>query len=152
MKSFFASPLRHWAFRLALALFAVALTTGIGFLEGMAYANRSATIRAANNGAFNSWCALRLMKDPQQARLAEILDRELDSSGMKLAELTMSYPGLIERPNYDVLIQVRDYRKKYGRRGEKNSALNPAEVDRKIAEALAYLESIHNTNQWKPKE
>jgi len=152
MKSFFTSPLKHWAFRLALALFAVALTTGIGFLEGMAYANRIATIRAANNGAFNSWCALTLLNDPQRTGLPELLDREMDSSGMKLAEMSLSYPGLIERPNYDVLIQVRDYRQKHGRRPGKNSALDPAEVDRKIAEALAYLESIHNTNQWKPKE
>jgi hypothetical protein len=49
-----------------------------------------------------------------------------------------------------LLVKVRDYRKKYGRGEHVNPNIDPAEVDRKINQAIAYLETIHNTNDWFP--
>jgi hypothetical protein len=116
----------------------------------MFYANRKATVRMANDGCFLAWSGLTALNDATNRRLATLLDWEMDSSGSKLAEMSLRFPSLIERGNYNLLIRVRNYRKRYGRGAETNSNLDPAEVDAKIAKAIAYLESIHNTNQWLP--
>jgi phosphoglycerate-specific signal transduction histidine kinase len=76
------------------------------------------------------------------------LDWEIDASGEKLAEMSRKFPGLIERRHYNLLLNVRAYRKKFGRGQDTNPNLNPVEVDETINQALAYLESIHNMNQW----
>ena len=77
-----------------------------------------------------------------------MLDLEMDYSASMLAGMSLQHPELVQRRHYNILIRVRDYRKKYGHDTERSSDHDPAEVDRKVAEAIAYLESIHNTNQW----
>jgi hypothetical protein len=149
------TPLSHnsqarWAVRGLLIVLGVAIIAGFGFLQGMFYANRRATVQLANNGCFDAWSGLMALNDPVNRRLATLLDREMDSCGAKLAEMSLRYPSLIERRHYNVLIRVRDYRKKFGRGSEPTPPLNAGEVDTQIAKAIAYLESIHDTNEWRP--
>ena len=149
VKAIISNPNAGRAVRIVLILLGVTLIAGIGFFEGMFYANRRATIRIANDGCFYSLNALTILKEPEKSRLAVILDWEMDYSGAKLAEMSLRYPSLIERGQYNLLVQVRDYRKKYGRNPETNPNRGSAEADSKIAEAITYLQSVHNTNEWK---
>ena len=72
----------------------------------------------------------------------------MDYSATTLAGMSLQHPDLIQRTHYNLLRRVRDYRKRYGRDAERSSDHDPAEVDQKVVEAIRYLESIHNTNQW----
>jgi hypothetical protein len=65
-----------------------------------------------------------------------------------LAGMSLQHPDLVERSHYNLLLRVRQYRAKYGREVESSPDYDPTDVDRKVAEAITYLESIHNTNQW----
>jgi hypothetical protein len=137
-----------WTIRVALIAVGLALIAGGAFFQGMFYANRRATVRIANDNCFIALNGLKALNDPMNRKLATILDWEMDSSGMKLAEMSLNYPSLIGRTHYNLLVKVLAYRKKFGRGPEPNPNLSPAEVDAKISQAIAYLESIHNTNQW----
>lgn len=97
MKTLIRNPRISSAVRIVLILLGVALIAAFGFLQGMLYANRNATVRMANNSCFYSWSALTALKDPAKARLATLLDWEMDASGAKLAEMSLRYPSLIER-------------------------------------------------------
>jgi len=102
----------------------------------------------ANEGCFDCWAGLMARKDTNHARLALLLDREMDYTAAMLAGMSLQHPDLVQRTHYNVLLRVRDYRRKYGHDTERSADYDPAEVDRKVVEAIAYLESIHNTNQW----
>ena len=130
----------------ALALaFAIAIPA---FFQGMFYANRKATITIANDGCFYAVTALRAIKDPEQRRTAVLFDRGMDSSALKLAEMCLKYPREIKRIHYNVLVRVRDYRKQYGRDPQLASNTDYPRVDKKVDEAIAYLESIHDMKDW----
>ena len=131
-----------------LVLLALMVTGGFGFLEGMLYANRKLTVLLANDVCFSSWSGLTALNDPVNRRFTTLLDRQMDFSAAKLADMARKYPGLIERSHYNLLVRVRDYRKKHGHEAERSSDYDPADMDRRIAEAIAFRESIHNTNQW----
>jgi hypothetical protein len=148
MKTLIRNPWVSWSVRTALILVVVLLIAGFSFLGGRVYAERRAAITLANDSCFIALSTLRARHDPAQRKLELLAEREVDFSGIRLAELSLRFPKLIERKHYNLLVRVRDYRTKYGRAFEADPDLNPAEVDRKIAEAITYLESIHNTNQW----
>ncbi len=138
--------------RIVLIVLAVSIVAGFAFFQGMFYANRKATIRMANDECFYTVHALRALKDPEQRRVAVLFDAGMDSAALKLAEMSLRYPRDIQRTHYNVLVRVRDYRKQYGREPERSAADigTGREVDRKIAEAIAYLESVHDMKEWTP--
>ena len=122
----------------------------LAFFQGMFYANRKATITLANDGCFYTVQALRTIKDPKQARIALLFDTDMDSFASKLAEMCLKYPREIKRTHYNVLVRVRDYRKQYGRDPQRADDTDYLGVDKKVDEAIAYLESIHNMKDWVP--
>ena len=138
--------------------FLVAIAAGVllcvvatlAFFQGMFYANRKATIRMANDECFYTVHALRALKDPKQARVAVLFDAGMDSAALKLAEMSLRYPRDIQRMHYNVLVRVRDYRKQYGRDPERAGDTRYPGVDKKVDEAIAYLESIHDMKEWVP--
>ena len=99
------------------------------------------------SGVFN---ALRALKDPEQARVAVLFDAGMDSAAYKLSEMSLRYPKEIDRTHYNILIRVRDYRKQYGRIPGRLGDTNYLGVDKKVEEAIAYLESIHDMKDWVP--
>src|SRR6184192_1961739 len=139
--------------KLILAVTAVVLVCAmamLAFFQGVFYANRKATITMANDGCFYAIQALAAMKDPKQAGSALLFDIEMDSCASKLAEMCLKYSGQIERKHYNILVRVRNYRERYGRDAQRGVHPSYAETDRKIAEAIAHLESIHNMKDWVP--
>jgi len=122
----------------------------VAFFQGMFYANKKATIRMANDECFYTVQALRALKDPKQARVAVLFDLGMDSAAQKLAEMCLEYPRDIKRTHYNVLVRVRDYRKQYGRDPQRAGDTNYPGVDKKVDEAIAYLESIHDMKEWVP--
>ena len=104
----------------------------------------------ANDGCFYAVQALGAMKDPKQAGSALLFDLEMDSSASKLAEMCLKYPKEIQRKHYNLLVRVREYRKRYGRDPQRTGDPSCAETDKKIAQAIAYLESIHDMKEWVP--
>lgn len=150
MKAIIRNPSASWAVRIVLILLGAAIIAGVAFLEGMLYANRKVTVRMANDLCFYSWAGLKAVNDPANRKMTILLDHQMDSAAAKLAEISLSDPRLIERGQYNLLLRVREYRKEYGRSPEANWDLNPSEVDDKIARAIAYLESVHDTNDWFP--
>lgn len=118
------------------------------FRQGERHLAGPAAVRMANNSCFDCWAGLTAIKDTNQARLAILLDHEMDFSATILAEMSLQHPELIERPHYKLLLRVRDYRKKYGREAGRNGGVDTAEADRKVEEAIKHLESIHDTNKW----
>ncbi len=74
----------------------------------------------------------------------------MDSAALKLAEMCLQYPRGIKRTHYNVLVRVRDYRAQYGRETERVDGIDGREVDEKVAEAISYLESIHDMKEWTP--
>lgn len=105
-------------------------------------------VRMANEGCFDCWAGLTVLNDTNRARLALLLDREMDYTAATLAGMSLQHPDLIERSHYNLLLRVRDYRKKFGHDRESGSDYDFAEVERKVAEAITYLEAIHDTNTW----
>ena len=139
--------------KLILAITAVVLVCAVAmlaFFQGVFYANRKATITMANDDCFYALQALGAMKDPKQADRALLFDVVMDSSASKLAEMCLKYPGRIERKHYNILVRARDYRKQYGRDPQRGVHPSYAETDKKIAEAIVYLESIHDMKDWVP--
>jgi hypothetical protein len=136
--------------RIVLTVLAVLLVAGFAFLQGMFYANRKATIQMANDECFYTVYALRALKDPEQRRVAVLFETGMDSAALKLAEMCLRYPHDIKRTHYNVLVRVRDYRKQYGRDPTATSDIDVRELDKKVAEAIAYLESIHDMKEWVP--
>ena len=122
----------------------------VAFFQGMFYANRKATIRMANDECFYTVHALRALKDPKQARVAVLFDTGMDSAAQKLAEMCLRCPRDIQRTHYNVLVRVRDYRQQYGRDPQRAGDTNYPGVDKKVDEAIAYLESIHDMKEWVP--
>ena len=126
------------------------VVAAVAFFQGILYANRKATIRMANDECFYTVHALRALKDPKQARVAILFDRGMDSAAQKLAEMCLRYPRDVQRTHYNVLVQVRDYRKQYGRDPERAGDTHFLGVDKKVDEAIAYLESVHDMKEWVP--
>lgn len=114
----------------------------------MFYANRRATVKTAYDHCFYSLYALKALKEPDRDRWDGFFDRELDPAASKLAEMCLTYPNLIGREHYNLLVGVRDYREKHGRHRASNTYITPLEVDRSVIEAIAFLESVHDTNVW----
>jgi hypothetical protein len=142
---------RHRRFLVAtVAAISLCLVGTVAFFEGMFYANRKAIIRMANDECFYTVEALRAMKDPKRARIAVLFDADMDSGALKLSEMCLRYPRDIRRTHYNILVRVRDYRKQYGRDPERAGDTNYPGVDKKVDEAIAYLESIHDMKDWVP--
>jgi hypothetical protein len=118
------------------------------FRQGERHVAGPLVIRMANNGCFDCWVGLTALKNTNEARMAILLDRGMDTSASILAEMSLKHPDLIERPHYRLLLRVRDYRNKNGREQAHNAGYDPAEVDQKVDQAIKYLESIHDTNKW----
>ena len=133
-----------------MVVLGILLVAGFAFFQGMFYANRKATIRMANDECFYTVHALRALKDPEQRRVPVLFDAGMDSAALKLAEMCLQYPRGIKRTHYNVLVRVRDYRAQYGRETERVDGIDGREVDEKVAEAISYLESIHDMKEWTP--
>lgn len=145
------APLNAFASRAVAALLlliAAALIAWIGFRQAERHVAGPAVVRIANEGCFDCWLALTALKGTNQAKLALALERQMDYSAAMLAEMSLQHPNLVQRTHYNLLLRVRDYRKKYGHEPESGSDYNPEEVDRKVTEAIRYLEAIHDTNTW----
>ena len=148
MKLMPLSPLTKRAVAVLLLLTAAALIAWFSFRQGERHVAGPLAVRMANEGCFDCWAGLTALKNTNQAKLAIILDREMDYTAAMLAGMSLQHPDLVQRTHYNLLLRVRDYRKKYGRDAESGSDYKPAEVDRKVAEAITYLETIHDTNHW----
>jgi len=148
MKLALDNPSARRAAIVLLLLLAAVLIAWVSFRQGERHVAGPLVVRMANNSCFDSWAGLTALKDTNQAKLAVLLDREMDYSATMLAGMSLQHPDLIERSHYNLLLRVRDYRRKYGHGVERSPDYDPAGADRKIAEAIAYLQSIHNTNQW----
>jgi len=131
-----------------LLLLAAGLIAWFSFRQGQRHVAGPLAVRMANDSCFDCWAGLSALKDTNQAKMSILLDRGMDQSAAMLAGMSLLHPDLIQRSHYNLLLRVRAYRKQYGRNAERSSDYDPAEVDRKVAEAITYLESIHNTNQW----
>ena len=142
------NPLAKRAITLAVLLTVVALIAWFSFRQGERHVAGPLAVRMANDNCFNCWAGLTALKNTNQAKHAILLDRGMDYSAAMLAGMSLQHPDLVQRTHYNLLIRVRDYRKKYGRDGETSSDYNPAEIDRKVVEAITYLETIHDTNSW----
>jgi len=136
------------AIRIVLVALGISLVAGFAFFQGMFYANRTASIRIANDECFYTVQTMRALKDPEQRRISVLFDAGMDSAALKLAEMCLQYPRDIKRIHYNVLVRVRDYRKQYGRDPQRTADMDFREVDKKVAEAIAYLESIHDIKDW----
>jgi hypothetical protein len=143
-----SNPLAKRAVTVLVLLAAAALIAWFSFRQGERHVAGPLAVRMANDGCFDCWAGLTALKDTNQSNLAILLDRGMDYSAAMLAGMSLQHPGLIERSQYNLLRRVHDYRKKYGRDAERSPDYDPADVDRKIAEAIRYLESIHDTNRW----
>lgn len=141
-----------WTIRIVLIVLGVALIAGFAFLQGILYANKNATIQMANDGCAYSVWALRAMKGPAMRRMTLLFDSTMDSSALMLADMCLRYPGKIKRTEYNVLVAVRNYRKQFGRDPQRTAAdiADGREVDKKVTEAITFMESIHDTNEWAP--
>ena len=148
MKPLPLSPFAKRATAVALLLIAAALIAWFSFRQGERHVAGPLAVRMANDGCFDCWAGLTALKDTNQARFALLLDREMDYTAAMLAGMSLQHPDLIQRGHYNLLLRVRDYRKKYGHDAEASSDYDAAEVDRKVVEAIAYLESVHDTNHW----
>ncbi len=148
MKPIIISPFAKRTVSAVLLLTAAALIAWFSFRQGERRVAGPLVVQMANDNCFHCWAGLTALKNTNEAKMALLLDRGMDYSAAMLAGMSLQHPDLVQRAHYNVLIRVRDYRKKYGREPESNSDYNSAEVDQKIAEAITYLESIHKTNQW----
>jgi len=142
------NPLVKRAIVVLLLLIAVTLIAWFSFRQGERHVAGPLAVRMANEGCFYCWAGLTALKNTNQADLAILLDRGMDSSAAMLAGMSLQHSELIGRTHYNLLLRVRDYRRKYGHDAGRSSEHDPAEVERKVAEAITHLESIHNTNQW----
>ena len=141
------NPFAKRAITVLVLLMAAALIAWFSFRQGERRVAGPLAVRMANDGCFHCWAGLTALKETNSGN-AILLDRGMDYSAAMLAGMSLQHPGLIERRHYNMLRRVRDYRKKYGHDAERGPDYDPADVDRKVAEAITYLESIHNTNQW----
>jgi len=132
----------------ALLLGAESLIAWYSFRLGERRIAGPAVVKLANDECFDCWAGLTALKDTNQAKMALLVDRELDYSSSLLARMALEQPKLIQRTHYNLLIRVRNYRIKFGRYGETNSTYDPAQVDEKVSEAIKFLESTHDTNTW----
>ena len=148
MKSMPFSPFAKRAVAILLLLIAAALIAWFSFRQGERHVAGPLAVRMANEGCFDCWAGLTALKDTNQAKLAVLLDRGMDNSAATLAGMSLRHPDLVQRTHYNLLRRILDYREKYGRDTGSSPDYNPAEVDRKIAEAITYLEAIHDTNTW----
>ena len=92
MMSIIRNRVLSWTIRSVLIVLGVALVAGIAFLQGMFYANKKATLQMANDGCFYSVYALRGMKNPGDTNMVLLFDMDMDSSALKLAEMSLRYP------------------------------------------------------------
>ena len=150
MKQLIHNRVLSRAVRVVLVILGLSLVVGFAFMQGMFYANRKATITMANDACFYTVQALRALKDPEQRGVAVLFDLDMDSAALKLAEMCLRHPRDIKRMHYNILVRVRDYRKQYGRDPKRTADMDVREVDKKVAEAIAYLESIHDMKEWTP--
>jgi hypothetical protein len=142
------NPLAKRAVTILLLLMIAAFIAWFSFRQGERHIAGPAAVRMANDSCLYCWAGLTALKNTNQASLAILLDRGMDYSAAMLAGMSLQHPDLIGRTHYNVLLRVRDYRKRYGHDAQRSSDYDPAEVERKVAEAITYLESIHNTKEW----
>ena len=142
------SPFAKRGIAVALLLAAMALIAWFSFRQGERHVAGPLAVRMANDSCFDCWAGLTALKNTNLAKHAILLDGGMDYSAAMLAGMSLQHPDLIQRSHYNLLIRARDYRKKYGREAESRSGYDPAEVDRKVAEAITYLGSIHDTSRW----
>jgi hypothetical protein len=140
-------PTKHLVI-LGLTVVAVIGIPAASFYFGQRYEAKRDTVLIANEGCFDCLMGLNELKSTNRTDAAKDLDSEMDLTAMMLADMTLEHPHLIGALQYGLLCKVRDYRMKYGRGYQYDQSFqpNPAVVDRKIADAIAYLESIHGTN------
>jgi hypothetical protein len=138
---------------IVIVVVCLALVAVFSFSQGKAYAERKAEVQVANDNAFYSLFALRALRDPQDERLRTLFQASLDGAAIKLSEMSLTYPKLIGRTNYNLLIKIQEHFKKHGRDSDRNPALRPVDqVMAKIAEATKHLESVHDIRQWEDED
>src|SRR6266478_4521429 len=108
------NPLVKRVITVLLLLTAAALIAWFSFRQGERHIAGPLAVQMANEGCFDCWAGLSALKDTNQSRLALLLDREMDYSASMLAGMSLQHPELVQRRHYNILIRVRDYRKKYG--------------------------------------
>ena len=142
-------PRTAWVIRIMVSLMVIALVAGGGFILGVGFAGRRAYVDQANDGCINSIWALTLHHEPDSSNTLELLfDYSMDDSALRLARGSLEAPNLIDRGNYNVLRRFQEYREKHGRLDRSTQVHDPSEVDGAVAEAIAYLETLHDTNVW----
>lgn len=142
------NPIAKRVVAASLLLIAAALIAWFSFRRGEFHVAGPSAVRVANDACFDCLLGLTALKDTNQAKLALSLDYEMDYNAAMLAGMSLQHPDLVQRKHYNLLRRVRDYRKKYGHDAESSSDYDPAEVERKVAEAITHLEAIHDTNTW----
>ena len=147
MKLLPLNPLVKRVVTVLLLLTSVALIAWFSFRQGERRVAGPLAVRMANDGCFHCWAGLAALKETNSGK-ATLLDRGLDYSAAMLAGMSLQHPDLIQRSQYNMLLRVREYRRKYDHNAGAAPDYNPADVDRKVAEAITYLESIHDTNRW----
>jgi len=108
------NPLVKRAIAVLLLLIAVTLIAWFSFRQGERHVAGPLAVRMANEGCFCCWAGLTALKNTNQADLAILLDREMDYSAAMLAGMSLQHSELIGRTHYNLLLRVRDYRRKYG--------------------------------------
>ncbi len=148
MKALLSSPFAKAVIAVVLLLAIAVVIAWFSFRQGERHVAGPLAVLMANDRCFDCWAELTAIKNTNEAKMAILLDREMDYSAAMLAGMSLQHSDLIQRRHYNLLLRVRDYRKKYGRDADRGPDSDPADVDRKVAEAITYLESIHDTNQW----
>ena len=90
MKTIIRNPHASRAIRVILILLGVVVIAGLAFVQGVFYANRKVTVRMANDLCFYSLAGLKAVNDPANRKMAILLDHEMDSAGVKLAEVSLT--------------------------------------------------------------
>jgi len=142
------NPIAKRAVAASLLLAATTLIAWFSFRQGEIHVAGLAEVRIANEGCFDCLLGLTALKDTNKAKLALSLDRQMDYNAAMLSGMSLQHPDLVQRRHYNLLRRVRDYRKKYGHDAESSSDYDSAEVERKVVEAITYLEGVHDTNTW----
>jgi hypothetical protein len=143
---------RHLVTLVLAVLVAVGIAT-VSFHEGRRYQDKEDTVIIANDGCFNCWMGLMALNSTNhdgRVSMAHGLDHEMDLWAGVLAWMALKYPSFVGPSQYQLLRRFRDYRKTYSRHYQYISGVevNPTNVDQKVAEAIAYLGSIDDTNEW----
>jgi hypothetical protein len=123
-----------WAIRIVIVSLALCLTHGLCYFQGKVTANREATILMANEDCFVTLLALQGADNPELAtKFRPLLERTMDHSSVRLADMCLEYPKYAKRTHYNLLVRIKNFRGK---------------VDPKVEKAISCLESIHDMKTW----